>query len=125
MTILEAINEVDMLDPNQYTSAEKIKWLFRFDQQIKRDIYDTHEYNEGESEPVLGTYDSDHTGTTLLVPAPYDEIYIHYLFALIEYFNREIEQYNNRAEMLRSFYDSFRNDYNARHMPKSVKKMYY
>lgn len=124
MTISEAINEVNNLKPNEYGAEEKIKWLFRLDQQIKQEICDAHAYNEGESATVEN-YDSEHMSTVLLVPAPYDELYIHYLAAQIDYYNREYEGFSATNALFQSCYDSFRNRYNATHTPLTAKKTYF
>ena len=125
MTISDAINEVNNLKPNEYGSEEKIKWLLRLDQQIKQELCDTHDYNDGESEPTLENYDSSHLSTVLLVPAPYDEMYVHYLAAQIDYYNREYDGFQATNAMFGTCYDSFRNKYNATHRPKTTKKIYF
>ena len=43
MTIIEAINRIDELKPNNYTYLEKIGWLSKLDGAIKKNIIDTHE----------------------------------------------------------------------------------
>lgn len=125
MTIIEAINEVNNLKPNDYGNEDKIKWLYRLDQQIKQEICDTHRYNEGETEPTLENYDSQHTNTVLLVPAPYDELYIHFLAAQIDYYNREYDGFNATNAMYTAVLGSFRNRYNATHRPLFDRKKYY
>ena len=126
MTINDAITEVNNLKPNDYSDGDKIKWLYRLDAEIKAAIYDTHDYNDGESEPELENYDADHKSTTvLLVPEPYAEIYVHYLSAQIDYYNREYDGFNATNAMYAAAYSAFRNHYNATHMPKTARKIYY
>ena len=79
MTIIEAINRTDSLKFNTYTQTDKVEWLSRLDSMVKRLIIDTHEGAESTSF-------SDYTANTpldtvLLVPAPYDEMYLRWLEA--------------------------------------------
>ena len=126
MKISEAIQEVDNLKPNEYGYEDKINWLSRLDRQIKLEIYDTHELLEDEAEIELNGYTADTpSDTELLVPAPYDEMYVHYLAAQIDYYNREYDGFQATNAMFGTCYDSFRNKYNATHRPKSTKKIYF
>ena len=43
MTIIEAINRIDAIKPNNYTQQEKTSWLSTLDGVIKKEIIDTHE----------------------------------------------------------------------------------
>lgn len=123
MTVNDVINEVNNLKPNDYGNEEKIKWLQRLDQQIKQEVCDTHRYNDGESEPDVTTaYTTD---TVLLVPAPYDELYVHFLSAQIDYYNREYDGFNATNSMYEACFSSFRNRYNQTHRPLTKRKIYY
>lgn len=119
MTIMEAINKIDVLKPNGYTPTEKTRWLSTLDGRIKTNIIDTHEGGEGV---VFNGYDDETPlDTVLLVPAPYDDIYIHYLEMQIDYTNSEYGKYNNSMAMYESAYSAFANHYNRTHMPKGKK----
>lgn len=125
MKIIEAINEADMLKANALPATIKIKWLSRLDQRIKREIIDTHEFNEGEEEPAPINYTPESTETELLVPEPYAEMYTHWLSAQIDYYNMELDGFNAANAMFESVYENFRNAYNASHRPKSARKRYF
>lgn len=126
MTINEAITEANNLKPDAYGEDQKILWLYRLDQRLKQEIFDAHKYNEGETEPELENYDSTHkTTTVLLVPAPWDELYVHYLSAQIDYYNREYAAFNATNAMFEAVLSGFRNAYHQRHMPITARKVYY
>lgn len=76
MTIAEAVNQADKLCPNTtFSMNEKIAWLNRLDKQIKLEIMDAR-----EGAPAFAGYTEKTPNTQeLLVPSPYDELYIHYL----------------------------------------------
>lgn len=123
MTILEAINTVDGQKFNTYTTAEKVAWLSRLDSLVKRMIIDTH---EGWEHISFGGYnDKTPNDTVLLVPEPFDEIYLRWLEAQIDYANGEYDKYNNSMLMYRAVYDGYANYYNRNNMPLSVKKNYF
>lgn len=115
MTIIEAINRIDSLKPNNYTPEEKIKWLSTLDGNIKTEIVDTH---EGSENVTFNGYEVDMPlDTVLLVPAPYDDIYLKWLEAQIDYANGETPKYNNSMIMYNSAYSAFQRHYNRTHMP--------
>lgn len=119
MKIREAITQIDSLKHNTYTDKEKIGWLSRLDGMVKRLIIDTHE--GGEDVTFTGYDDSTDQETELLVPAPFDEMYIRWLEAQIDYANGEYDKYNNSVLMYQTTYDGYANYYNRNHMPKGKK----
>ncbi len=119
MTIMEALHRTDTLKPNGYSNPEKIKWLSILDGIIKTEVIDKHEGGDA----VTFTEYGDETELTreLLVPAPYDEIYIHWLEARIDYTNGEYDKYENSMEMYNTAYSAYANHYNRTHMPLGKK----
>lgn len=122
MTIIEAINQVDGLKHNTYSQHDKVVWLSRLDGRIQRQIIDTHENPDGF---YMGYDDETDVQTVLLAPPPYDEMYLRWLEAMIDYANGEYGKYNNSMLMFQTIYDDFSNDYNRNHMPKGVKHKYF
>ena len=117
MTIIEAINRVDTIKPNSYGQPEKIRWLSELDGIIKNEIFDTHE--GGKNISYSGYTEDTALDTLLLVPAPYDDIYIHYMEMRIDYANNEYGKYNNSMVMYNTAYSAFERYYNRNHMPIS------
>lgn len=122
MTIQEALERLDSLKYNTYTDAEKIAWLDRLDRTVKAQVIDTH-----EGAAILGFdgYMADTAiETTLLIPAPYDEAYIHYLAAQIDFANGEFDKYNAEITMYNTLYTAYAAAYNREHMPvTAVRRM--
>ena len=119
MTIMEAIYRIDNVKPNSYSETDKIRWLSTLDGVIKSEIIDTH---EGGSDVKFESYDEQtNTSTNLLVPAPYDDIYIRWLEAQIDYANGEYGKYNNSLTAYNDAYTLFNRYYNRTHMPKGQK----
>ena len=123
MKIIEAINRIDSLKHNTYSQSEKVAWLSRLDSMVKRLIIDTHE--DGEDVTFAGYTDSTDIMTELLVPAPFDEMYIRWLEAQIDYANGEYGKYNNSILMYQTAYDGYANHYNRNHMPIGKKMKFF
>ena len=118
MKIIEAINRIDSLKHNTYTESDKVEWLSRLDAMVKKHIIDTH---EGDEVSFTGYDDITNLQTELLVPAPYDEVYLRWMEAQIDYHNGEYDKYNNAMEMFNTAYEGYQNYYNRTHMPKGKK----
>ena len=123
MKIVEAIDRIDGLKHNTYSYSEKVAWLSRLDSMVKRLIIDTHE--GWEEVNFTGYTDSTDILTELLVPAPFDEMYIHWLEAQIDYANGEYGRYNNSILMYQTDYDAYANYYNRNNMPLGKKNNYF
>jgi hypothetical protein len=119
MTIMDVINRIDNLKPNRYDQSEKIKWLSTLDDRIMNDIIATHDGSEGIEHN--GYTDETSLTTELLVHSPYDEMYLYWLEAQIDYWNGEYAKYNNSVDMFNTAYTAFANHYNRNHMPKGKK----
>ena len=123
MTIMGAINHIDAVKPNGYTQDDKIRWLSILDGTVKTEIIDTHEGSESvtfrpysESTPLV---------TELLIPYPYDDVYIKWLEAQIDYSNGEYDKYNNAIVMYQTAYDGYANYYRRTHMPRGTAIKYF
>lgn len=123
MTIIEAINHIDTMKPNNYNQSDKIKWLSNLDSSIKAEIIDTHEGGEGI---VFNGYDENTPlDTELLVPSPYDDVYPMWLESRIDYTNGEYAKYNNSNAMYLTAYAAYERYYNRNHMPKGNQFHYF
>lgn len=114
MTVMGAINHINAVKPNTYGQSEKIKWLSNLDGIIKTEVIDTH---EGAEEVEYKPYTEASLMKELLVGAPYDDIYIKWLEAQIDYANGEYAKYNNSISMYNAAYDAYAKWYNRTHMP--------
>lgn len=115
MTIMEAIARLDDLKFNTYPQELKIAWLSELDSKIKLNIIDTH---EGYENATFSGYSADTpTDTVLLVPSPFDSIYLRWMEAQVDYHNEEYDKYNSSITMFNVAYGQFENHYNMHHMP--------
>ena len=122
MTIAEVISKVDSLKPNTFTPEDKVEWLSNLDARVKSKIIDAHE----RCDPFrFYGYDSIlDQETELLVPAPYDEMYLRWLEAMIDYNNSDDDRYNNAIILFNNAYEGYKKHYTRTHMPISGGKRF-
>ncbi|MBE6990209.1 MAG: hypothetical protein E7426_05640 [Ruminococcaceae bacterium] len=92
LTAGAVLSQVDALLPNQYTDAEKRRWLTQAEGFVAREVVAPC---AGGGEVAVPDTLAD--GDALLAPPPYDELYRHYVESQIHYANGETERYNNAA----------------------------
>ncbi len=123
MTIMEAIYRADAQKPNVYPQEEKIRWLSALDGVVKKEIIDTH---EGGEDVVFKAYDNlSDLNTELLIPAPYDEVYIHWIEMHVDYANAEFGKYNNSKAMYSTALLAYEKYYNRTHKPIPKKFLHF
>lgn len=123
MTIIEAISRIDAVNPNNYTQPEKVAWLSTLDGVVKKEIIDTHE--GADAVTFSGYNEGTPLDTELLVPAPYDEVYLFWLQSKIDYWNGEMGKYNNSISMYNTAYANFEKAYNREHKPITKKLKFF
>ena len=90
-TVKQVLEQVDAMLPNEYTTAEKRRWLLQAEGFVVREVHQPHAGGEETEVPPEDAGED----TVLLVQPPYDELYRHYVEAQIHYANGEMERYNN------------------------------
>lgn len=149
-TINEVIERVDRVKVNPYEDIDKARWLIGLEGQVYNELtlYPVGARgpvghcplcggrelewspdndltvcrscgwsNAGDLPPRVWPEDGD---KPLLVPAPYDELYDLYLFAMIDYHDREYGGYNNDMEQFNAAFGAFRRHWWRRQTPRSV-----
>ena len=121
MTIAEAISKVDALKPNTYSMDDKIGWLSSLDARVMTQVIDAHENHD-----PIDFYGYEDLGeqAELLVDAPYDEMYLRWLEAMIDYHNGEQDRYNNSIILFNNAYEAYKKHYTRTHMPLSHGKQF-
>ena len=116
MKIIEAISKINDLKHNTYSQSDKIGWLSNLDARVKAQIHDAHEHNHLA---FYGYEDMTDMDTELLVHAPYDEMYLRWLEAMIDYHNSDDDRYNNAIILFNNAYEGYKRFYTRTHMPIS------
>lgn len=112
MTVQEAIDRIDNLNPNQYGTETKMAWLNNLELLIFNDVILRH--HPLPMEPFKPHTDSDEY---LIVNAPYDELYVAYLHMKIDEANQETTRYNNSLSIFEARYEDFKKYYNRTRKP--------
>ena len=122
MTIAEAISKVDALKPNTYAPEDQVDWLSTLDARVKSQIIDTHK--SCDHLHFYGYHSVLEQETELLDPAPYDEMYLRWLEAMIDYHNSEDDRYNNAIMLFNNAYEGYKKHYTRTHMPRNKGKRF-
>lgn len=115
MKIGEIVTRVDKMVENDIEQEEKVRMLSVLDGLIWENVMGPHQDGETFSE-YEWVNDRE---KTLLVPFPYDELYFHWLCCKIYLARREIDLYNNAAELYGKYYHDFAQWYNREHRDES------
>ena len=115
MTIHDAINKAKDAKLGLFSQEQIIDWLNTVDGIIKREIIDTHE--GGDNIEFRGYNAGTPLTAELLVPAPYDELYIRYLEMQMAYANSESDRHDRSTEAFNATYTAFERWYNRTRMP--------
>lgn len=106
-TMNSVIEYVDGVKPNVYEETDKYRWINKLEGLISTEVF-------GMAEPMQ--YDVPAAADTeLLAMHPFDDIYAFYLFAMIDFHNREYNNYNNSMLMFTERLDALKNYYIQRH----------
>lgn len=117
MTIREAIDRVDTLNPNTISEEDKIRWLSLLDNSIYIDIYKEHFLNPGEEKREFEPYSTLNTEKELFAEYPYDDLYVAYLQMKIDEANKETDRYNNSAALYNAYLEDYTHHYHKTHRP--------
>ena len=112
MTINEAIARVDDLRDNTMAPNIKIACLQMVDQQVYHEII---KGRVGADAVTLPDYSDDNGERVLLVPPPYDMLYVYRLEAEICYKNQEIDRQANALTRYNELMDAFAKQYAREH----------
>lgn len=114
-TINKVIERVGRTKPNALSDEDKARWLLELDRRIYEEI--TKEADPERTPPEAFPEDGE---KELVVKAPYDNLYDLYLTAMIEYWMREYDAYNNTVLLFQQAYDEFRAKWRRDHRPKQM-----
>lgn len=107
MTIDQIIDRCQSSRPDAVSDTDKAKWLTDLDEMIRREVIGAHELNEGETIP-----------RPLAVEPPYDKLYDLYIFAMVDFTNREIQNYNNSIMLFNQAFEDWKRHYHRTHVWK-------
>lgn len=110
MTINEALAAADGLRPNPLSDMEKANWLLGFERRLLREL--------GEEYPNMSYPKSG--GEQLSAQGGFEEIYVLYLCAKIDFALREYDGWNNTVLMLNSLIEDYKKQHLRDRLPDAA-----
>ena len=110
MTPNKAIETVDRLKPNTYSEEDKLRWINELEGMVQSLVI--------QADDIKQLSYPDDMDKKLIIPAPYDDCYTLFLEAKIDFYNKELDNYNNSAMMFEAQYSEYRKDYIRKHPAK-------
>ena len=108
MKVNEAMARIDGLRPNTIDEQTKRVWLTCVDQYVYREIISVRQGAEGKTFVPYGEDDGERD---LLVPPPYDELYVFYLEGMIYYATRELDKMSGSMALYNQAMNDYKNKY--------------
>lgn len=116
MKLREAIEKVNRLKENEYGESQIAEWVTELENYMIDNVFNKAEGFDYEKKE----YEYEESAEEeLLVPDPYSELYVHYIASKIDYWNREMDSYNNSVAMYNAAYQNFANHMRRMYKPKS------
>lgn len=112
MTINDAVARVDALRENLLPPDVKIQWLENVDQTVYEEIIKGREGEQKVPYPKYSEYDGERE---LLVPPPYDMLYVYRLESEIYYAQNEFKKQANALIRYNEQLSAFANKYAREH----------
>ena len=100
-TLQQALTRIDTICPNAWDDAAKLLWLNECESMIQTRIL-------GTAPEQCITYDADtDRSTKLLVPAPFDRLYVYYVIAMCDYAAHETAHYTDSMMLFNAALDEY------------------
>lgn len=100
-TLQQALTRIDTICPNAWDDAAKLLWLNECESMIQTRIL-------GTAPEACITYDADtERSTVLLVPAPFDRLYVYYVIAMCDYAAHETAHYADSMMLFNAALDEY------------------
>lgn len=128
MTPNEAITKVIELKPGyEYTasSSQLLDWLNECEGNIYHSLIENYFDQDTPALPVYSFMPTEGDGTLsmntkMIVPEPYSNLYVHYLAAMMCYWNRENTGYVNAKEQYQNLLNQYMAEYMKTHWHKPM-----
>lgn len=137
MTVAGLIEQFDAERPNDLSDDTKKNWLKKCEQMIINEILISHEHDlESEDRISLGVsgstlivtsagsfeehIDQFDMDTILLVPEPYDDLYINYLDQRMAWNNNDTKRYNAASVVYNNSYLAYQQYFNRTYKTKKT-----
>lgn len=111
-TLQQALKRIDTICPNAWDDAAKLLWLNECESMIQTRIL-------GIAPGECVTYDvNSDRSTVLLVPAPFDRLYVYYVIAMCDYAAHETAHYADSMALFNAALDEYAKWYQRTTAPR-------
>lgn len=101
MTVNHCIELVDTMMPNRMDASVKLRFLGEIEGKVRVELL-------GEDPGQVPALDDGTQGETeLCAPAPFDQIYLLYVMAMMDYLNGDVSRFENGAALFNQVYQSY------------------
>ena len=111
MTIDKILETVAEVKPSQFGDEYIVKWINDVEQILIDELFSLYETGLQYHDRYEYPEDSDRP---LIVPDPYSDIYLYYVYSQIDFNNGELAKYNNDYLMFNSLYSQLFSFWNKR-----------
>jgi len=116
MTVNDAIAKVKDRKPNAYSEESLTDWLNECEAMVQREMFLT------VPEEIVQYKWPEDMDTELILPRPYDALYVTYMIMMIQYTQEEYIAYNNTNAMYQTQYEAAQGYFNRQNPnPPSLK----
>lgn len=117
MKLGEILRKVDQLRPNAFSDAEKIEMLNTVEGRVYTDIMSKAE--DGMNWTFI-PFKEEEEERELVVPVPFTDLYLFYLFSMIDFYNGDSGRYNDSMVLYNNAWDAYAAHYRETHKPKQT-----
>lgn len=112
-TINEMLEKIDQICPNSYAPEVKAKWIIDINTKLYQET--VSHYQSDEEYIFPSKYPADGK-VPLLAETPYEELYVMYVIAQMDFYNREGANFNNSAAMFNSILSDWKKWFHKTHV---------
>ena len=111
MTLSEAIEQVKILKPNAYSEDALTAWLNQLEAMVQSEVHGVAPEN------IVTFVWGDDCDKHLTICKPYDNAYVEWISAKIDFNNKEYNSYNNAVDVFNNTYDEYKKFWRRKHSP--------
>ena len=115
MTLGKLIEKIVEQKGQQYDAQILTDWVNEIEGQVVEEVINQAEGYNIAFVPYDYTQDAERT---LQIPDRFQDVYINYLYAKIDFNNQETERYNNDVAMYNASYEAYAAWFRREHRPK-------
>ena len=113
MTINKVLEQLSRLEPHTFSDEDLAAWVLQLDAQLFTELAMPQDTERPRTWPEDGDI-------PLTAMAPYDELYLYYIQAKVEFFQREYDHYENTMAMYDNAVSEWRKQYRRTHIPEPI-----